>query len=343
MLSGKITDRIELQHNSDIHLRPGDYISLKVVKNIFHNKWAVSIGGRLLTAYSDIDLIPGQIIKAKVLLEENRLILKITNKNIDTVNVLLEKYGINSDSLTRSIVLSLMRTGLAVREEYIIAIKSLIKNSKKAETKLIRLLAIMLDKGIIIKHLDMERILPLIYENSQYKNSQSDRREKGEKRKKEQRRAKRTEELKKYIFSRLNAVSDSENNLLQIFNQIKATHDNWLITPFRIKDGKETLSGSIRIQYDYFQKTVNRIVIQCSFNSVNLSFYLRNVQGGYSLSVFCNEQNYTDLIKRELPKLSIKLQNLRVKIDDTILEDTFFDGFSLEEPENIYKPIDTVG
>jgi len=338
MFSGKITDRIEILSTSGIHLHPGEFVSLKIVKSLFHNKWAVSIGGKLLTAYSDIDLNPGQVVKARVLVEENRLVLKIAPKNIDAVNVLLEKYSIEPDALTRAIVMSFLKTGLAVREENIIAIKNLIKNSKKSKTKLIRLLTIMLDKGITLKHLDMEKILPLIFEDSQ-----SSRKERERRKKQGYNREKRLEELKKYINSRVESVSSSDANLLQIFNHIKAVHDNWITTPFRIENEKITLSGSIRIQYDYFKKIVNIIVIQCSFDSVDLSFILKNQQQNYTLSILCNKEDYAKILKRELPKLNIKLQNLGVKIDDTILEDTYFDGFSLEKLKEVYKPIDTVG
>ena len=338
MFSGKITDRIEILSADGFHLSRGQTVSLKVVKNIVNNKWAVSIAGKLLTAYSEIELIPGKIVRARVLIEGNRLILKIAPKNMDPVNVLLEKYGVESDDVTRNIIISFLKTGLGVKAENIAFIKTLIKNSKKTSTKLIRLLSIILDKGITLKHLDMEKITPLIFEDSP-----DNRKEREKKKRQGSNREKYPENLKGYIRSRINAVTDDRTDLLQIFNHIKAKHDNWFITPFRIEKEQSLLSGTIRIQFDYFKKTVNIVVIQCSFNNVNFSFILKNQQHNYSLSILCNSCGYAKFIKKELPKLGIKLQNLSVKIDDNILDDKYFDGFSLNKIEEIYKPVDTVG
>ncbi len=338
MFTGKVTAGIKLLSVSGFYLKPGEIVSLRVVKKLFNNKWAVSIGGKLLIAYTDIDLKPGTIIKAKVVIEENHIILKLNQIAEDAADIVISKYGLESDELNHTIVMSLLRAGVAIKEEYITLIRNLIRNRNKAGKKLSRLLAVMLDKGILLKYLDMEEIMPLIFEDSFGRRQKEDR-----KRRENQSSEKREYSLKKYIKRRITAVDNNNTNLLQLFNHLNAVNDNWIAVPFGIEYDNTRVSGTIRINIDSYKKSVKKIVIQSSIDGIHLSFIAHRKNPGYFLSVFCDSDSFKKHIKYELGNLKTKLQNLGVIIDDTILYDDYCDGFSSIRHDPVYKPVDTLG
>ncbi|MEE8591521.1 MAG: hypothetical protein V3T35_09390, partial [Spirochaetia bacterium] len=93
-------------------MRSGDFVSIKVIKRLTGNKWAVGIRGQVIPAFSKVNLAPGQLLRALVTIQHGRMTLKMTTEQTTPVQDLLVRQGIQPDKVMEQILTSFLRSGL---------------------------------------------------------------------------------------------------------------------------------------------------------------------------------------------------------------------------------------
>ncbi|GEM_PF-1722248 len=348
MLVDNISNKIDFIARSDLKLRSGDFVLLRVLKRLYGNKWAVGIKGRVISAYTKLDLTPGKLIRARVVAEGNRLILKLDNAFSDPVLEAAENIGLKPDALLQTIIESILRSNLPVVRRTVLAMRAKLGSVKSNRHKLARLMALLHDKGFDINGDTLDVFLELLG-NSAYKGEDGYKRheeEKGEEEGDETDKA--TEGLAKIIRKQLTMKTESPGSPLCLFNHLTGKHDNWIVLPYNVTYGNRSFSGTVRIKYDRYNGKILRFIIQMTTGKNEMYFYLEprkneETKRRYKMMIFSDDVRLSKKIYSKLDSLRLKLRNLGVEIDDTIFESDDFDGFSplWEMPK--YQVIDTTG
>ncbi len=335
-------------------MRSGDFVTLKVIERIVGSKWAVSLQGRVIPAYSDLDLTPGKTLRALVTRrgEEGRhFLLKLIGETENPLEELLMRQGLTPDKDSLQIVSSLIRSGVNVRPGTIYRIKNLLKRLKLDPRRFSRLLALLLDKQLDLSSAGIEKLLMLLGYGEG--NSREQRRYKN--RNMPEQAGSTAEELKKS----LSEPEGSPDSSLALFNHLKGSGEHWIIIPYGftwVENGgaEHCLNGTIRLQYDEpgagraipGNLRPKKIVLIVNQDGALLwSFVLRTQTAGKKtrLSIFCSDSRSIRKSQRAFEEFRAKLQNLRVEIDDTIFEDNGFDGFSPTWEEIVYRRVNVKG
>jgi hypothetical protein len=334
---------------SELSLRPGDSVLVRVIKHLAGNKWAVGIRGRVLPAFSEVELAAGQRLKAQVAVRQGRVTLRVSGEPQDTIRALLLRQGMRPDPLLETIVKAFLSSGLSVAPERLQAARRLLEKMKLDPRKFSRILAVMLEKGMDLRSRGLEQLLSVLGYGEQESDGGQRRR---------RRMSPDAGQLAKQLKSEVEQQG-GEGSSLQVFNHLRAEHDGWVVIPFDYTcDDSGRIYGTIRLLYDPLRRQTDRLVVVArSESGGKWSFVLRGkgrpgpgapgpgAPGpGGELTIFHDSPpaGGSGRIKAELDVLRSKLQNLGVKIDDTIREDQSFNGFDLPWEELSYQSVDTV-
>lgn len=333
---------IRIDAKPGLSLQAGEYVSLKVIKRIIGNKWALGLKGQVLAARSEIDLFPGETIRARVSRVGRQIFLKINYKSENRLETLIAQSGLATDAVSKQIVAAMLRSGLSLNPAVIQRIRELLSQPQRRENgrRLARIIATLFDKNLEGDSPAFSGLIELLGfgEEGSEKRGQ-DRKQHHLKKKSPDR-----DELVKLLKERVNAKPGVQYNLLQLFNHFKANNDNWLVIPYNFETGGSYLAGTLRLLYDPYGKLLNRIILIVNGDEGSRwSFLLCRRGKKNQLHVFCNQEKFRRAGNNTFPKLQTKLQNLGVEVDDTIGEDETFDGFSLPWEGQSLKKIDTLG
>jgi hypothetical protein len=336
MLPTPIDLKLNLNARSELRLRSGDFVSIKVIKRLTGNKWAVGIRGQVIPAFSKVNLAPGQLLRALVTIQQGRITLKMTTEQTTPVQDLLVRQGIQPDKVMEQILTSFLRSGLAVEPERLYQVRRLLEKMKLDPKKFSRIIALILEKGIGLRSRALVPLLPLLGYGEQ---------ESGKKEGRKQRRLPDSQALMQQLRSAVEEPESAEGSSLQVFNHLQGSEASWVIIPFDYTYGSSgRIYGSIRLRYDPWRKQTDRLIVVARTEAGRKwSFVLqKSPEDGLELSIFADPGDARRKVKAELEGLRLKLQNLGVKIDDNIREDENFDGFSLPWEELSYRNVDTV-
>jgi hypothetical protein len=315
-------------------LRSGDFVYISVIKKLAQDKWAVGIFGKIFPARTQIELKIGDVIKARVQIQKNTIYLKLISEDKMFLNEKLSQYGISSDRLSLLIFSSMINAGLPIDSNALRKIKQLLESLKKEEQGVVSLLVRILKKGISLDS-------PRIYELVDILNYGEEKRKKKEKQKKQEFNFNPTK-VKEAIRDYIIRCDDNLDNILPLFNHLKAEEENWIIIPFSFTIEQVDLKGTIRMLYDSYNKDVVKMVVIVWVNQeVKWSFYLKNTNKLPTLTIFCNDEKIIKRARAVLSQLRLKLHNNNIKVDDIIHGDKNFDGFSLLDEINYYQSINT--
>jgi hypothetical protein len=336
MLPTPIDLKLNLNARSEPRLRSGDFVSVKVIKRLTVNKWAVGIRGRVIPAFSKVDLAPGQLLRALVTVHQGRITLKTTAEQATPIQDLLVRQGIQPDKMMEQIVTSFLRSGLAVEPERLHQVRQLLEKMKLDPKKFSRLIALILEKGIDPRSRSLVQLLPLLGYGEQ---------EPGKKESRKRRMPADSQTLKQQLQSAIEESESAEGSSLQVFNHLQGSEGSWIIIPFDYTYGSSgRIYGSLRLRYHSRLKQTDRlIVVARTETGRKWSFALqKSPEDDLELSMFADPVDRRRRVKAELEGLRLKLQNLGVKIDDTIREDENFDGFTMPWEELSYRNVDTL-
>ena len=336
MLPTPINLELNLNARSELHLRSGDFVSVKVIKRLTGNKWAVGIRGRVIPAFSRVNLAPGQLLRALVTIQQGRITLKMTAEQTTPVQDLLVRQGIQPDNVMEQILTSFLRSGLAVEPERLHQVRRLLEKMKLDPKKFSRIIALILEKGIDPRSRSLVQLLPLLGYGEQ---------ESGKKKGRKRRMPPDLQRLIEQLRSAVEEPESAEGSSLQVFNHLQGSEASWVIIPFDYTYGSSgRIYGSIRLRYDPWRKQTDRLIIVARTDAGRKwSFVLqKSPEDDLELSIFADPVDARRRVKVEVEGLRLKLQNLGVKIDDTIREDENFDGFTMPWEELSYRNVDTV-
>ena len=331
--------KLNLNARSEPSLQSGDSVIVTVIKRLAGNKWAVGIRGRVLPAFSEVELTSGQRLRALVGIQRGRITLKISGQATDPIRELIVRQGLQPNQLVESIVTAFLRSGLAVAPERLLQVRQLLERLKLDPKKFARIIAIILEKGIGPRSRGLEQLLLVLGYGEQ---------ESGEKRRRGRRGPLDPEKLAQQLRSDIERPEGGEGSSLQVFNHLQGPEYTWVVIPisYSLEDAG-TVYGTIRLRHDVRRQRTDRlIVVVRDAHGGKWSFVLKNGIGRGETSrapeLYIFGEPVDKRRKAELNVLRIKLQNLGVKIDDTIREDQNFDGFDLPWEELSYHNVDTV-
>jgi hypothetical protein len=336
MLPTPIDLKLNLTARSELHLRSGDFVSVKVIKHLTGNKWAVGIRGRVISAFSKVNLAPGQLLRALVTIQGGRITLKMTAEQPTPIQDLLIRQGIQPDKVMEQILTSFLRSGIAVVPERLLQVRQLLEKMKLDPRKFSRIIALILEKGIDPRSRSLVQLLALLGYGEQ---------ESGKKEGRKRRMPPDPQGVMQQLRSAVEEPARAEGSSLQVFNHLQGSEATWVIIPFDYTYGSAgRIYGSLRLRYHPWRKQTDRLIVVARTESGGKwSFLLqRSPENDLELSIFADPADGRRKVKAEVDGLRLKLQNLAVKIDDTIREDKNFDGFTMPWEELSYRNVDTI-
>jgi hypothetical protein len=349
MIPKLVPDAIRINARPELRLRPGDFVSIKVIKRIVGSKYAVALHGRVIPATSKLHLVPGQTLRVLVSRAGDRFELRVAGEKPDPLLELMQREGLGTDKATAVIVASMLKTGLALRASTLSRIKNLLRRLRLEPGRFSRLIAMVIDKKLDLSEEALQDLVGLL--------AYGDRGGEREKEEKQRRRHKqeqpdREEKLVDLLRAAVARDDTDRGNVLQLFNHLKGSLESWIVVPygFRYQSGSATadrpaveLRGTLRLRYDSRTRTLNRFVLTAAAAGRRWSLLLNAVGEPLRLTVFASRPDQNLSSSAAWQNLKTKLQNLGVEVDDTIREDSVFDGFSLPWEEIPYQSVNTQG
>jgi hypothetical protein len=337
--------KLNLQHlQTELKLIAGDYLYVNVVKQLYGNKWAISIGGKIYPAVSKTNLTPGERLRVLVQITGQILTLKIcTEQKQSLVDVLFEQTG-EKDLLTKQIISSLVKSNVNTAPQTIHYLHSLLSKLKKDDTKFIRGLTLLLAKNIEPEWESegIKKIVDLLHYEDRNFNQQN-----GKNQKKRALTQLNHEQGQASLKEQVQATSSGDDPL-QLFNHLHGSGYSWLVIPYQLDQAEGDCHGTIKILYEPFQQKMIKLLIGIKMeHGEQWYFSLYPQKDKIKLSILCNQPENWARITKEKIILIAKLQKYNVEIDDNINDFTNFDGFGTaennltEENEGYYTGVDT--
>lgn len=319
-------------------VRSGDPVTIKVIKKLLGDNWQISVKGKLLAVKSELPLIEGKIYRGQVYLSGNTIRFRVRRR--DGWGELSGK--LLRDETHQKVLQVLQRTGMPATPEIIGKIANKANKMNSQDDIFLKLAVLLLDKGI-----DVDNEHDLIA----YPFTVQDRRRNGKDREKDRRRNEHEEkaakeplkkQIKKYITNMINGVSKGYNSLLQLFNHLISPHENWIILPLHIKLEDEEIEGTLRLKINAPGEKPEAFALVLRANENRWSFSIENLRAKVPvMRIYAQDQANSVHVEEQMEYFSKKLTKLGIKLDDSINNESLFDGFTEIRSKGI-KSVDTV-
>lgn len=330
MTPGIAGGSIQLSSRPAVGLRPGDSVTLTVIKQLAPGKWAVGIGGRVFPAFSGLDLSPGTTLRARVGAAAGRVVLTVEKGLVDPVALALQKQGLPDTPLTQLIAGSLLRAGRPVLPEVVERMKAVLSRSRLDPRKAARIAATLVDKKIDLASPGLDALMSLLAFGE--KGGSDPRRYRG-------RPFPGTAAELRELAAASPAHEQGAPAGLQVFNHSRGSSMTWVVVPFLFSMGEERIAGAMKFLYDSYASRLRRFVL----SSGGLSFWVSLEGRARRVSIFCDEQSIRRAASRGLDTLRAKFHNMGMEVDDTIHDGELFDGFSPAGEGASLQSVDAVG
>lgn len=297
-------------------LRSGNFVVFTVRKKIDADLYRILLAGRSISVRSSKVLIEGSRMRAQVSWIGNRLQLKVSSEESDPLTNLLNRSNIIIKNETRMIAEGLIRAGMPLHPEYFDKIQLILKKYQNADDKLVRILLLLIDKGISLTEQNITEILRFS-EKHEEKHSKSGK--KDEKTKKN----KKTEKIKADLKNQI-TNTDSGYELLKYFNHKIARHDNWLIIPLNYSFSRKG-TGLLKLRLDE-NFCITNLVLTLS-DGRDWEFSLVKTKNTGKIKVWGpSKLLWENTVAFE--KLKEKLYNIDIQFDDINNGSPATDGFT---------------
>jgi len=312
---GPVSGALQLSLRPGLRLRPGDLVTLTVIKQLDSSKWAVGIGGRVYPAFSNLALVAGTVLKARVSSSAGRLLLSLAPEAQDPLQAALVREGLPSSAQTQLIARALILGGLPIRAEIIDTVKVILSRLKLPPHKGARLAATLIDKGIDPSSKGADGLMALLSLGE--RGGGDPRRYRGKP-------FPNTAAAVKEFAAGLAVEAGSAPDAIQAFNHAKGRSQTWIVVPFVFGAESDRISGTIKVLYDPFLARPLRLALTVD----GVSFWLPLEGKSNRLSIFCDDPALRRAMERGLDRLRAKFHNMGMEVDDTIHGGDAFDGFS---------------
>ncbi len=330
MTPDPIRGSIRIAAAHDMDLRPGQSVSVSVIKHLEGAKWAVAIKGQVFPAFSELPLQVGQLLRARVSAAEGKLFLAVTEEVPDAVRAALVRQGLPAGGDAEVIAQALARSGLPIVAETIQKVRALIARSGMDTRKAARIAATVVDRGIDPACPGARALLPVLGFGE--RGGEDHRRYRG-------RQLPDTPRAVKEFAAGLPGDLVARPSALQAYNHIRAKSQSWVIIPFVFTSGSQRIAGTMKILFDPFQS--RPLAFTLSTEDISFHLPLRARQG--KLAIYCSNERLRRAAQRGLDSLRSKFHNMGLEVDDIINKGEAFDGFSPAEEGMILPSVDTVG
>ncbi|MGD0725721.1 MAG: hypothetical protein ABSB63_09170 [Spirochaetia bacterium] len=330
MTPDPIRGSIRIAGTPETGLRPGQSVSVNVIKHLEGAKWAVAIKGRVFPAFSELPLQAGQLLRARVSAAEGRLLLTVTEEVPDAVRAALVRQGLPAGGDAEVIAHALARSGLPILAETIQKVLALLTRSGMDLRKAARIAATMVDRGIDPAGPGARALLPVLGFGE--RGGEDHRRYRG-------RQLPDTPRAVKEFAAALSTDPAARPSVLQAYNHIRAKSQSWVVIPFVFTSGSQRIAGTMKILFDPFQS--KPLAFTLSTEDISFHLPLRARQG--RLAIYCDDERLRRAAQRGLDSLRSKFHNMGLEVDDIINKGEGFDGFSPGEEGMILPSVDTVG
>ena len=325
-----IRGAIRIALTPDMGLRPGQSVSVNVIKHLEGAKWAVAIKGRVFPAFSELPLQAGQLLRARVSASEGRLILTVSEDAPDAVRTALVRQGLAAGGEAEVIAHALARSGLPILAETIERVRALLRGSGMEQRKAARIAATMVDRGIDPAGPGARALLPVLGFGE--RGGEDHRRYRG-------RQLPETPGAVKEFIGAMAADPAARPSVLQAYNHIRAKSQSWVVIPFVFTSGSQRIAGTMKILFDPFHSRP----LAFSLCTEDVSFHIPLGARPGKLAIYCGDERLARAAQRGLDSLRSKFHNMGLEVDDIINKGEAFDGFSPAE-EGINLPgVDTAG
>ncbi len=287
--SGRISRIVGVPRLTDPPTGATQSVSVEVVRVLGPGRFLINFSGRSATAFSSLDLQPGQWLKADLSQDADGLVIRVPIESKgDSIASILRDFAIADDVVSRRIVEALLRTGIGLNPDRIAYLRTLFKaySASGRLRGLTRLAALLEDKGLDASL--SEALFEPVYGNAEHNDSEA--REdagEGEGRQGASRGALGGhaqpvdhEKLIQHISGQLRSLlrpggglgapadpgklalpEGPGADLLRLFNHVPGTAAHWVVVPFRLRRGESAepltdlpgvteLAGRIRLRLD---------------------------------------------------------------------------------------------
>lgn len=303
-------------------LKSGSYISFSVNKKINDNVYKILLLGKYINVKTTNTLKEGSVIKAQVFWNKNKLQLKILEKqNNDSEKNYTDRGIVNFNK--NLITEELVKSNMPLDPSYFKILDPILRKEKKLDQKLVKILLLLIDKGIPLDDNNIKEILDFMERKN------SDNSEKNKKNKKEN-----LKEIKEDIKNQIQDT-DTGNELIKYFNHSVARHDNWLIIPLNFSFSRPG-QGLLKIKLNE-SLLVTNLVLSLSDGNEWVFSLAKTKEGGLIRISGPNELLWKETT--QFIKFKEKLYNMGIIIDDIKKEWSLTNGFS-ENSSGKVKGID---
>lgn len=295
-------------------LRSGSYISFTVNKKLDTNLYQILLLGKYINVKSNKNLKQGSVIKAQIIWNKNTLQLKVVEKKSLPSNLQINEIDL-SKIKKQIIVEEIINSNMPLNTSYFKILEPVIRKNKKTDHKLVKILLLLIDKGIPVNNRNIKEI-------SNFSNNINGGNHGNTK--KDQRSIDKSidgikEDIKKQIKN-----TDTGNDLIKFFNHSIAKHDNWIIIPFNFTFSR-LVQGVLKIKLNKSFVITNLVLTLDDGNNWEFSL-VKNKKGG---DIKVSGPNGLSWLKsKSFTKLKEKLYNMGIIFDDINKEWTLIDGFT---------------
>ncbi|HEY9594368.1 MAG TPA: hypothetical protein VHE79_07820, partial [Spirochaetia bacterium] len=311
-------------------VRPGDTVTLHVIKSLAPGKWAVAIAGRVYPATTSLALEPGAVLRARVSFSMGRLVLQVSDSMPDAIRVALERQGVPAGGPEETMARALARAGLPITPETIERARGLLTRSEAEPRRAARAIATMIDKGIDPSHPAAAQILPVLGFGERGGENPRRYREKP---------MPRDPKAVKELAAGLQTEAPDKPTLLQAYNHLPARSQSWIVIPFVFALGGRRTAGTMKILFD----TARRVPLSLVISAEGMDFHVRLQGRTRGLTIYCSDEPLRRAITAALDGLRAEFDNMGLEVDDTVREGDAFDGFSPVAEGPALPSVDTVG
>ena len=330
MTPDPIKGAIRIARAPEMGLRPGQSVSVNVIKHLEGAKWAVAVNGRVFPAFSELPLQAGQVLRARVSAAEGKLLLTVTEEVPDAVRTALVLQGLPAGGEAEMIAHALARSGLPILAETIEKVRALLSRSGLEQRRGARIAATLVDRGIDPAGPGAHALLPVLGFGE--RGGEDHRRYRG-------RQLPDTPRAVKEFAAALSGDAASRPSILQAYNHIRAKSQSWVIIPFVFTSGSRRIAGTMKILFDPFQSRP----LAFTLCTEGISFHIPLGARPGKLALYCDDEATLRAAQRGLDSLRSKFHNMGLEVDDIINKGEAFDGFSPAEEGMILPSVDTVG
>lgn len=307
-------------------IRSGSFIFFRVKSSKGKGLYSVMLDGKTFDVKSSFLLVPGEKYRAEIIKSSGLIELRLV-QNTDILDKMLKTLSLELTGIDRDIAEAFVKIGVPISLANIKTVKNILKVLKKRDKNTIRLISLLLDKGLPTDEASVREFISFCDEFT----GEGDRNNASESRSEE-------EGYTKGSFKAYALREDSNRTLLKYFNHKKGNFENWLLIPFRYTSGSE-YSGILRINLDGAKK-MQRFTIDVHGKN-SWKFLYEKPDNKPVIRVHSEKKTDSHRLGNKLAQLKEKLHKKGIKIDDIKSEAIPFEAFP-SDGGGIPKGVNTV-